>query len=312
MTQSLIDVSKLKDFDSARALDTVGTILTSAGVGSTGHITAGVFNGTIGATTPSTGVFTTVVANTTGSTIKGNTAGTSQSAGNIGETMGDMLFGTGKTATVTMTIAAPGVVTWTSHGFSTVIPQPVVFTTSGALPTGITSGTVYYTVPATVTTNTFQVQTTTTLALAGTGLTTSGTQSGTQTGTAGAAMANTTAIDVSAIALTAGDWDVWAEVTWNLGTTTTWTTLEFSLSQTTGTLATPGTVRGTVYGLRAQISAAATNGVSSSHMGPTVISVSATTNLFLVVRGLLPHRLPELMAILWQDVGRNGQSTSWL
>jgi hypothetical protein len=85
------------------------------------------------------------------------------------------------TTTVTITIAAPGVVTWTSHGLST--GTPVVFTTTGALPTGITAGTTYYAVV--ITTSTFQIASSVANAIAATPtvITTSGTQSGTHTGT---------------------------------------------------------------------------------------------------------------------------------
>jgi microcystin-dependent protein len=78
------------------------------------------------------------------------------------------------TSTVTITIASPGVVTWTSHGLSN--DWPVQFSTTGALPTGLTTGQTYYVISAT--TNTFQVA----LAPGGTAIGTSGSQSGTQTG----------------------------------------------------------------------------------------------------------------------------------
>jgi len=85
------------------------------------------------------------------------------------------------TATVTITIAAPGVVTWSSHTLST--GTPVVFTTTGALPTGITASTTYYAVV--VNDNTFQIASSVANAIAATPtvITTSGTQSGTHTGT---------------------------------------------------------------------------------------------------------------------------------
>jgi len=85
------------------------------------------------------------------------------------------------TATVTITIAAPGVVTWSSHTLST--GTPVVFTTTGALPTGIVSGTTYYAVV--VDANTFQIASSVANAIAATPtvITTSGSQSGTHTGT---------------------------------------------------------------------------------------------------------------------------------
>jgi hypothetical protein len=76
-------------------------------------------------------------------------------------------------STVTITIASPGVVTWTSHGLSN--GTPVVFTTTGALPTGLTAGTIYYVVNAA--TNTFEVAS----SVGGTAINTSGTQSGTHT-----------------------------------------------------------------------------------------------------------------------------------
>jgi hypothetical protein len=85
-------------------------------------------------------------------------------------------------ATVTITIATPGVVTWSGHGLST--GTPVIFSTTGALPTGITAGTTYYVIA--VDTNTFRIATSLANALAGTAVNTSGSQSGTHTGQRGA------------------------------------------------------------------------------------------------------------------------------
>jgi hypothetical protein len=79
------------------------------------------------------------------------------------------------TATVTVTIASPGVVTWNSHGLSN--GNAVVLTTTGALPTGLTAGTTYYVVSAAA--NTFQLAAT----VGGAAINTSGSQSGTHTGT---------------------------------------------------------------------------------------------------------------------------------
>ena len=83
-------------------------------------------------------------------------------------------------ATVTITIAVPGVVTWSSHGLTT--GSPVSFTTTGALPTGIVSGTIYYAVV--VTTSTIQLASSSANAVAATPtvITTTGTQSGVHTG----------------------------------------------------------------------------------------------------------------------------------
>lgn len=84
------------------------------------------------------------------------------------------------TATITVTIATPAVVTWTAHG----LPEgaPVVFTTTGALPTGLAAGTTYY-VTKSPSTNSFSLSTSVANAAAGTKVATSGSQSGTHTGT---------------------------------------------------------------------------------------------------------------------------------
>jgi hypothetical protein len=127
-------------------------------------------------------------------------AGTSNTAGQDLTITGSQPTGTGTagnivlstafsnavgTATVTITIATPAVVTWTAHGLVT--GSPVVFTTTGALPTGITAGTTYYAITSsTLGANTFQIATSVANAQAGTAVATSGTQSGTHTGTTSA------------------------------------------------------------------------------------------------------------------------------
>jgi len=95
---------------------------------------------------------------------------------------GTLRLGTGPSwrtaSTVTITIATPGVVTWTGHGLTE--GAPVIFSTTGALPTGLTAGTTYY-VGKNVTANTFSVATSVANAAAGTYVATSGSQSGTHT-----------------------------------------------------------------------------------------------------------------------------------
>lgn len=81
-------------------------------------------------------------------------------------------------ATVTMTIAAPGVVTWTAHGMAT--GNSITFTTSGALPTGVTANTQYWI--TVVDANTFKLSTSLANVGAATFITTTGSQSGTHTG----------------------------------------------------------------------------------------------------------------------------------
>lgn len=75
--------------------------------------------------------------------------------------------------TATITIASPGVITWTGHGLNN--GDYVNFKTTGALPTGLTQNTLYYVVNRA--TNTFQVS----LSLGGSAINTSGTQSGVHT-----------------------------------------------------------------------------------------------------------------------------------
>lgn len=83
-----------------------------------------------------------------------------------------------KNASVTMTIASPCVVTWTGHGLVT--GNTIVFTTTGALPTGLSVNTKYWVTR--IDNNTFNLSTTTANLVAGTFINTSGTQSGTHTG----------------------------------------------------------------------------------------------------------------------------------
>lgn len=83
----------------------------------------------------------------------------------------------GHSATITMTIATPGVVTWASHGHA--IGDVVVFTTTGALPTGVTAGTPYYIISAGFGAGAFQFSATP----GGAAVNTTGTQSGVHTAT---------------------------------------------------------------------------------------------------------------------------------
>lgn len=77
------------------------------------------------------------------------------------------------TSTVTMTIATPAIVTWVANGLS--LGDPVKFSTTGALPTGLVAGTIYYAKP--VTADTFKLTDTPN----GTEINTSGSQSGVHT-----------------------------------------------------------------------------------------------------------------------------------
>lgn len=80
-------------------------------------------------------------------------------------------------AEVTMTIATPCVITWTAHGRA--IGDSFTLSTTGALPAGLTAGTVYYIITTGFGANSFQCSAT----LGGSAVNTSGTQSGTHTAT---------------------------------------------------------------------------------------------------------------------------------
>lgn len=88
-------------------------------------------------------------------------------------TYADLYAATNKTGTATITIATPGVVTWTAHGLSE--SWPVKFSTTGALPTGLVAGTTYYL--KSVTTDTFRLAATP----GGADINTTGSQSGVHT-----------------------------------------------------------------------------------------------------------------------------------
>lgn len=95
----------------------------------------------------------------------------------VGSVTGSTFTSTSRSsATVTMTIASPCVVSWTSHGC--VDGDPFYLTTTGALPTGLSINTVYYV--KYIDANSFNLATTP----GGASINTTGSQSGTHTGTA--------------------------------------------------------------------------------------------------------------------------------
>lgn len=82
-----------------------------------------------------------------------------------------------KAQTFTVTIASPAVFTCAGHGFYE--GMPLVLSTTGALPTGLTAGTTYFVISTGLTANAFEVSTT----VGGAAVNTSGTQSGVHTAT---------------------------------------------------------------------------------------------------------------------------------
>lgn len=79
---------------------------------------------------------------------------------------------------VTISVATPGVVTWPNHGL--VAGQPVIFESTGTLPTGLTASTVYYVVSGGLTANSFSVAAT----AGGAAIATTGAGSGVHTASA--------------------------------------------------------------------------------------------------------------------------------
>lgn len=79
------------------------------------------------------------------------------------------------TGTCTMTIASPCVVTFAKHGLQ--VGSSFEFSTTGALPTGVTAGTTYYVISTSFGVDSFQFST----SQGGAAVNTSGTQSGTHT-----------------------------------------------------------------------------------------------------------------------------------
>lgn len=150
--------------------------------------------------------------------IPGTTTNDGAAAGNVGEFIvsgASSNANIGASGTITITIASPAVVSWsgnpyylssaTNHGCAAI----VVFSTTGALPTGITAGQNYYvTCDGALTANQFHFSTSVDNAVAGTPVNTSGTQSGTQSGTNVFAPTSTIAFDAGGLALTPGDWDL--------------------------------------------------------------------------------------------------------
>lgn len=211
--------------------------------------------------------------------LPGTTANDNATAGNVGEYM--ISSCPLQNATVTITIASPAVVTYTGHGYSNTAPHadtcPITFTTSGALPTGLTAGTTYWVDPASITTNTFRVATSVANALAGTDVTTTGTQSGTQTGTADAVMATATAKNITGLALTAGDWDCGGvQIDAPAGSTVV-SGLTAAINTTTDTLPLPtatGAYAGSQYSL--------TGTARTNSLPPGRFSLASLTNTFMV------------------------------
>jgi hypothetical protein len=137
--------------------------------GSSGQLLGTDGSATLGWVSPLTNPMTTA-----SDIIIGGASGT---ASRLGTNMLGRIQAEYTTATATMTIATPGVVTYTSHG--RVTGDRCYFTTTGALPTGVSASTSYWITK--VDANTFKLSTTLANCVAGTFIATSGSQSGVHT-----------------------------------------------------------------------------------------------------------------------------------
>lgn len=219
----------------------------------------------------STKVATTAYADRlrpTAGQIVGTATNDNATAGNVGEYIESLCFASGG-ATVTISIASPAVIT-DSAALS--IGCTVTFTTSGALPTGITVGTNYYIIPAGFNSGvSYEIATTP----FGAAINTSGSQSGIQSRSAVANIATDTLTTVAAIQLTAGDWQCDAN---SIFATSGITTGIQSWLGTTNNSST-GLLRKTLFTDVASLGTGVTATYSNSSER---ISLSGTTNYYLV------------------------------
>lgn len=206
--------------------------------------------------------------------IKGTTTNDSAVVGDIGEvTFSKATLGF---TTVTVTIASPGVVTWTGHGLP--CASAVYFTTTGALPTGLAGSTNYYiTCGPSLLTNSFQLSSTIVNAIAGTSINTSGTQSGTHTGTSAALLSTGALTDVAGVNLTAGQWSCSGILEWNPGGATTVTELYGGINTASATFPSHGSSNSVFYGKEGFTTGAA----QDRGLPPTVFKLASTTTMFL-------------------------------
>jgi hypothetical protein len=148
---------------------------------------------------------------TTGVSLLATNTNDDPASGYFGEYKANFLLGANnRSATCTISIASPCVVSWSGHPLfaSLTAVTAIMFTTTGALPTGLVASTIYY--ATWIDAATFHLSTTVANAIAGTYINTSGSQSGTQTADIRVALASSNNHDLAAIQLAAGDWNVQA------------------------------------------------------------------------------------------------------
>ncbi len=228
--------------------------------------------------------------------LYGTNTSDNATTGNIGEYI-EAKF-TPTTGTVTITIASPAVITWPTPPYSGsgTWTAPIVFTTTGSLPTGITASTVYWVIGSSLSGNTFQIATSVANALAGTAINTSGTQSGTQTGNTLQPLTNNTPIDACAISISAGDWDISAVLygdPTNASTSVTDVSAYISL-----VLNTPDTTPGRFAQIYGAAFVPGASAVLSASIPPARFSLSGVATIHLVGLALFTVSTMSMYAIV--------------
>lgn len=207
---------------------------------------------------------------------EGTATNDNAATGQIGEFLSSTT--TNMTATVTISNASPGIVTWASHGLN--IGSAVNFTTTGGLPTGLSVGTTYYVSSQNFAAGSFAVSTTVANAIAGTSINTSSAGSGVHTGISTTLLTSGASADVTGISLTAGDWDVTGIIHLLGNAATTFTNGFACISGTSATLSNTAANATQIWGNGNALFSSATY-VS---MPPITrrISIAVTTTFFLV------------------------------
>ena len=242
--------------------------------------------GPIGNTTPSTGAFTTLSATglispTSTVGIAGTTTNDNVQAGSVGEYEACTMTQVAATGTV-FTMATTNVCSLTSAaGLNNF--QAVTVSTSSALPTGLSTATNYYIANLNVGALTCNLASSMANAIAGTFITTTGNGTGTQTLHGAASfVTSTNTYDICGLALTAGDWDVEANVFPGEAGSVSVTTWELWIAQAGGS-----TVPTTAANILAQGLAGNQNATASTSTANNTWATSGTLRVSLAAPGNL-------------------------
>ena len=214
-----------------------------------------------------------------GVSVAGRTDGSDYASGYVGEIISSPMPGAndGMHSVVTISIGSPAVITYSSHGLST--GAGVNFTTSGTLPTGVSTGVNYYIIK--IDENSFWIATSVSNALAGTKINTLGSQSGSQTCNVHVLLHNGIYADANGLQLSPGVWLVNASASVNGTGGATLTVFAGEISTASATTLPFGNTSFFILGGQS-ISGGAGALVPT---GTRIMNISTTTNVYGIVRG---------------------------